>query len=453
MRRETQKASELPLEVSAEGIHEQIMVSDISRPISESRVPTLENQSGFISRFKAKTPRQLALVGIIFIAFIALGMPDGLLGVGWPSIRTGFGVPLDSLGLLLFTSMSGYLLSSFFSGAIERRLGVGKVLIVSCLLTGLGLLGYTVVPQWWMMVALGLLAGLGAGGIDSNLNAYVAGNYGAGLMQWLHASYGIGVTTGPLLMTYFLTNTTQWRPGYLVVGGFQLVLALVFFFSLSLWPKHSRGAKQVAEGESKHHSSRPTLLQTLKKGSTIIGLLQFFIYTGCEVSLGIWAFSLLTEGRGVAPNLAGLITGSFWGFFTIGRMLGGLLAYKINMSKLVMGALILALSGAILLALSQTPSLSLIAVSLIGFAYAPIFPGLVTATEVRVGKKHLGNAVGMQMASAGLGGTMITSLVGILARQFGLNIVPFILVALITTLIVIVYFASHMKAKEEPRAA
>lgn len=405
-------------------------------------------QTGFFSRIKTKTPRQLALVVMIFIAFIALGMPDGLLGVGWPSIRAGFGVPLDSLGLLLFVSMAGYLLSGFFSGAIERRLGVGKVLISSCMLTGIGLLGYTLVPEWWMMVSLGFLSGLGAGGIDSNLNAYVASHHGAGLMQWLHASYGVGVTVGPLLMTYFLTNMGNWRLGYMVVGGFQLLLALVFVLTLSLWPKTSRGAKHATTEQKKIDSTRPGLFQTLKKGNTWIGLLEFFIYTGCEVTLGIWAFSLLTEGRGVAPALAGLIAGSFWGFFAIGRILAGLLAYKMNMSKLVMMALVMALTGAVLLAVNHSPTLSLIAVSLIGFSYAPIFPGLVTATETRVGKTHLNNAVGMQIAAAGLGGSGITSVVGVLARHFGLNIVPFILLGLIGLLMVIVYIASHMRASE-----
>lgn len=412
-----------------------------------------DSQSTLMSKFRNKTSRQLVLIAMIFIAFIALGMPDGLLGVGWPSIRTGFGVPLDSLGMLLFTSMTGYLLSSFFSGAIERRLGVGKILTLSCLLTGIGLLGYTLVPSWWMMVSLGLLAGLGAGGIDSSLNAYVAGNYGPGLMQWLHASYGVGVTIGPLLMTFFLTNVAKWRPAYLAVGGFQLLLALVFFLSLSLWPKAARGAKHATAEKAKLDANRPGLFQTLLKGSTLIGLLEFFIYTGCEVALGIWAYSLLTEGRGVAPGLAGLITGSFWAFFTVGRMLAGLLAYKMKMHKLVGWALLLALTGALLLALSTSPTVSLIAVSLIGFAYAPIFPGMVTGTQTRVGTRHLTNAVGMQTSAAGLGGTVIASLVGVLARRFGLNIVPFVLVGLIASLIVVVYFAGRIHAIEEPQSA
>jgi fucose permease len=448
-----QETTEIPKREPNQAAQAETINSEVYPPENAAAFPVTDAQAAPILRFRNKTTRQLALVAMIFVAFIALGLPDGLLGVGWPSIRAGFGVPLDSLGLLLFVSMTGYLLSGFFSGAIERRLGVGKVLIASCFVTGVGLIGYTLVPEWWMMVSLGFLSGFGAGGIDSNLNAYVAGHYGAGLMQWLHASYGIGVTVGPLLMTYFLTNMGKWRLGYMVVGGFQLLLTLVFILTLSLWPKGSQGSEHATAEQTKLDASRPGLLQTLKKGSTWIGLLQFFIYTGCEVTLGIWAFSLLTEGRGVAPGMAGLIAGSFWGFFAIGRILGGLLAYKINMSKLVMVALFMALTGAGLLAWNQSPTFSLIAVSLIGFSYAPIFPGLVTATEARVGKTHLNNAVGMQIAAAGLGGTGIASLVGVLARRFGLNIVPFILVGLIAFLIVIVYFAGRLRTSEAPRSA
>ncbi|MGI6250544.1 MAG: MFS transporter [Anaerolineaceae bacterium] len=123
-----------------------------------------------------RSKRPLGLITLIFLSFIALGMPDGLLGVGWPTIRADFGIPLDAIGWLLFSVMSGYLASSFFSGELLKRWRVGKVLIVSCLITGAGLIGYTLVSSWWMMVALGVLAGLGAGVIDSGLNAYINNN-------------------------------------------------------------------------------------------------------------------------------------------------------------------------------------------------------------------------------------------------------------------------------------
>src|SRR4030042_6019179 len=170
----------------------------------------------------------LGLIILTDVAFIALGMPDGLLGVAWPSIRGTFSIPLDGLGSLLVCSIAGYLTSSFLSVRLLALFGVGRVLAVSCAMTGIALLGYTLVPSWWMMVTLGVLAGLGAGAIDAGLNTYVAAHFNEGLMQWLHACYGIGVTLGPIIMTIALTAQNSWRGGYIVVGGVQLARAGFF---------------------------------------------------------------------------------------------------------------------------------------------------------------------------------------------------------------------------------
>src|SRR5215203_1616382 len=178
---------------------------------------------------------KIGLVILAYVAFISLGMPDGLLGVAWPSIRTTFSIPLDAIGMLLTASVAGYMLSSFLSGPLMARLGVGRVLAASCALTGLGLISYTLVPEWWMMVLLGVVAGLGAGAIDAGLNTYVASHFGEGLMQWLHACYGIGVTLGPIIMTIALTSLDSWQVGYRVVGSFQLALAASFVLTLPMW--------------------------------------------------------------------------------------------------------------------------------------------------------------------------------------------------------------------------
>ena len=184
------------------------------------------------------TTRTLVRLGpvlLAYAAFIALGMPDGLLGIAWPSIRVDFGIPLDSLGLLLFASVTGYTTSTFLSGALVARIGVGRLLAISCGLTGAALVGYTLVPQWWMMVLLGIMAGLGAGAIDAGLNTYAAAHFRPGLVQWLHASYGVGVTIGPIIMTLALTTLDSWRVGYRVVAGFQVLMALAFALTLPWW--------------------------------------------------------------------------------------------------------------------------------------------------------------------------------------------------------------------------
>ncbi|HNW96215.1 MAG TPA: MFS transporter [Anaerolineaceae bacterium] len=376
--------------------------------------------------------RPVALIVLIFLAFIALGMPDGLLGVGWPSIRAGFGQPLDAIGLLLFTMMVGYLSSSFLSGELTRRWGVGKVLIISCLVTGAGLIGYTLVPRWWMMAALGVFAGLGAGAVDSSLNAYVAANFGPGLMQWLHASYGIGVTTGPLIMTAMLARSGSWRPGYLVVGGFQLLLALSFALSLPLWNwKRADNAGEVEKAPAESAS----LKETLRQPRVWASMALFFFYVGSEVTLGTWVYSLLTEGRGIDPKLAGYFAGSYWFTFTLGRVLAGVLTRKLKIQKLVVICIVAALAGTLVLGLNLGTWVNLAAVALVGFAFAPVFPGLMSGTPARVGRTHSNNTIGMQAAAGSLGGTGLTSLVGVLAQSFSLEVVPLVLLVFLSCLL------------------
>lgn len=381
----------------------------------------------------AKSYSKLSLILLAYVAFIALGMPDGLLGVAWPSIRADFSIPLDALGMLLAAAVTGYMTSSFLSGVLISRMGVGNLLALSCALTGSALVGYTLVPSWWMMVALGIFAGLGAGAIDAGLNTYVAAHFGEGLMQWLHASYGIGVTLGPIIMTLALTNLNSWRVGYRIVGGFQFFMAACFVLTLSLWNAHDEAPKESRQ-EKRLTDYKTPMGETMRQPKVWLSVLLFFLYVGAEVTLGTWSYSLLTESRGVPPQLAGFWAGSFWATFTIGRILAGLYAKRLGINTLVQGGVALAFIGAILLWLNPSEWTNLLAVALMGFAIAPVFPAMMSGTSRRVGDHFASNTIGMQMAAAGLGTAIIPSLIGVLARQISLEVVPLCLIILFAVL-------------------
>jgi fucose permease len=392
---------------------------------------------------KIKHYPRLSLVLLAFIAFIALGLPDGLLGVGWPSIRTDFSIPLDAIGMFLFASVTGYMISSFLNGFLLSKVGVGRILTVSCFLTGFAIIGYTLVPQWWMMVALGVFAGLGAGAIDAGLNTYVAAHFGEGLMQWLHASWGIGITIGPILMTIGLTNVESWRFAYRVVGGFQIVLAVGFLLTLGMWrqnnePTESNPKKKLTEYKT-------PIRETLRHPQVWLSILLFFLYVGAETSLGTWTYTLLTESRGVDEALAGFFSGSYWFTFTVGRVLAGLIANKIGVNKLVKGGLIGAMLGAGLLIWNPFVTANVIAVGIIGLSIAPIFPGMMSGTKIRVGDHLAANTIGMQMMATGLGTAVIPSLMGVLARRISLEVIPIILLAIYAGLLGVYILAANFK--------
>ena len=388
---------------------------------------------------------RIGLILLSFIAFISLGLPDGLLGVAWPSIRETFSLRLDALGMLLIASTAGYITSSFLSGKLIAKLGVGGTLAASCFATGAGLIGYTLVPVWWMMILLGVVAGLGAGAIDAGLNTYIASHFGEGLMQWLHASFGIGVTLGPLIMTAGLNWFNDWHWGYRNVGIAQVILAACFLLTIRMW-EQTPELPHEEKKEMRLTDYKTPLTETLKHPIVWMSLLLFFIYTGIEVSFGSWTYSLLTLSRNVPTEVAGLWAGSYWATFTLGRILAGLFARRTGVQTLLLGGMTIALTGSILLWWNPFPTASIIAVSMIGFALAPIFPGLVSLTSLRVGDHHAANTIGMQISAAGLGVAVIPALAGVLAQNFSLEAIP-VYLTILSLIFIAVYYLTSYKPK------
>ncbi|MCF3934257.1 MFS transporter [Acuticoccus sp. M5D2P5] len=353
------------------------------------------------------------LAALAFIAFVSLGLPDGLLGVAWPSIRTDFTRPLDSLGTLVALTTIGYLVSSFMSGAVMRVLSIGLVLALSTGAAATALLGFAFAPAWPVLLACGLLAGLGGGAVDAALNAYAARHFDARSLNWMHAFYGVGATLGPIIVTAVLEMGLQWQRAYLVVGSAQLALAITFFLTRARW-----GAAPMTVA---HQPKSERLVHTLSRPIVWAGMAVFFVYAGAEVATAQWSYSLLTLGRGVDETAAGLFVTLYWASLVAGRVLFGIVAHRIALVPALRVAIIGSIVGALLFWLEPTRTLSLVGLMTMGFLFAPVFASLISLTPARVGLAHADTAIGFQIAAAGLGAACLTGLVGIGAQAFGLG--------------------------------
>ena len=152
----------------------------------------------------------LILLGIVYVSFISLGLPDGILGVAWPAIRADMGQPLAAVGAITIAMTISSATASYFAGAIAKRVGTGAVVATSCLMTALALIGFAYAPSFGWLVALAVPLGLGAGAVDASLNHFVAAHYSSRHMNWLHGFWGVGATTGPLIMGLALASSTGW---------------------------------------------------------------------------------------------------------------------------------------------------------------------------------------------------------------------------------------------------
>ncbi|HBA85560.1 MAG TPA: MFS transporter [Verrucomicrobia bacterium] len=393
-----------------------------------------------------KSFRPTLVLLIAYVGFISLGLPDGVLGVAWPSIRRGFGLPLDALGSFFLVATAGYLFSSFNSGRAVARVGVGMVLALSSLITALGLLGYALSPSWWIMVTLSFFAGLGAGAVDSALNTYVATFFTKRHVTWLHACWGVGAATGPAIMTAVIRSGNAWRWGYAIIMLIQAILTISFFATTRLWTLSQEPNAPTSENPvfaRRHH--------TLRLPVVWLGIGVFFMYCGVEVSTGQWMYSLLVESRHISTVSAGLWISFYWGSLTAGRFLIGSIANHVHPRLLVRLSMAGALLGAGLMTLKHQPAFCLAGLILTGFSLAAIFPSLIATTPQRMDAAHVPNAVGFQVGGASLGLALVPGLAGVLAQRLGLEIIPYYIIA--ATLLMIVLHEAILRSSPQPPPA
>jgi len=362
----------------------------------------------------AARPTLLLLI-LSFVGFIALGLPDALIGVAWPALRTHFSLPQDALGPLFITVTVGSVIASTATGVILRRIGIGDLLAISCALTAVALLGYTVAPSWFVLVAFGLITGFGAGSIDAAINTHAAVSYSARLVNVLHAFYGVGAAAGPALMTAVLTAGRGWQTGYRIIVAIEIVLAGAFVLSRRQWPP-----PVVA-----HEHHRPAALwETLKLGKTQLSLLVFFIYTGCEAAAGAWVFSLLFEARDIAMASAGTAVTLYWCGLFASRLGYAFLPANVRPAAVIGVCIVVALLGMLVLIADLHPAVNAAAIALVGFASGPIFPSMIAITPARMGPRHTANAVGLQISVGAIGLASLPAVCGLAAQHVGLEFIP-----------------------------
>jgi len=361
-------------------------------------------------------------MGIAYLAYVSLGLPDGLLGVAWPSMRASFGIPLDALGAFLVAATAGYLASSTGVASLMTRLTLGVLLALSCAATAVALLAIAAAPVWAAAVLAGALLGAGGGAIDAALNTHFATHHGPRSMSWLHASYGVGALLGPLVMTAVLALAVAWQWGYALVALAQLMLAAAFLLTRRHWPR----LRTPAEGPRPLVDRRATL----RLAPARLGIAAFFLYAGIEAGAGQWAYTLLTEGRGEDPVAVGLWVSAYYVALTAGRVGHGAVANAIRDVTALRGAMAAALAGAGLLALDLGAPASFAALVILGLGLAPVYPALMAATPRRVGGAHTPATVGFQVGAAVVGSAVLPGLIGVLAARAGLGVIAAVLVAL-----------------------
>ena len=383
----------------------------------------------------------LLLLGLIYLAFISLGLPDSLLGSAWPVMYRQLQVPISYAGIIAMIIAGGTIVSSLESHRITRRLGAGKVTALSVAMTAGALLGFSLSDSFWMLCLWAIPYGLGAGSVDAALNNYAALHYESRHMSWLHCCWGIGATAGPYLMSYALAGDMGWRGGYRIIALIQILLTAVLAVSLPLWKQ--RPAGEAAAGDC---GRELTLGQILGIPGAKEVILCFFCYCAIEQTAGLWISSYLSLHRGVEPETAAGYAGLFFLGITVGRALSGFLTMRFTDARMIrLGQGVIAL-GILTLLLPLGQAAALLGLVLMGLGCAPIYPCIIHATPAHFGAENSQALIGVQMAGAYVGTCVMPPLFGLIARNITVSLLPLYLLALLAVMAV-------MHARLEKRTA
>ena len=385
------------------------------------------------------------LLALIYLAFISLGLPDSLLGSGWPVMHAELGVSVSFMGIVSMVISGGTILSSLLSDRLTHRLGTRIVTVVSVFLTVAALFGFSISTRFWMLIAFAVPYGLGAGAIDAALNNYIALHYKAKHMSWLHCFWGVGTIVSPFIMGYALTHST-WNAGYRIVGLIQLAIAVLLLVTLPVWKVHDDAAETAGR--------RVGLRAALRIKGVPFLLLGFFAYCSAETTTMQWASTYFVEVKHLPAERAATLAALFYIGITAGRFLSGFLTEKLGDRGMIrLGAGVLACGIAALLLLVESYYLAFAAFLVIGLGCAPIYPCIIHSTPANFGAESSGAIIGIQMASAYVGSTFVPPLFGLMGKALGFSILPVYLAVFAALMLVMteLTFRTTGAARKEPK--
>ena len=381
---------------------------------------------------------KIILLILIYLAFISLGLPDSLLGSGWPAISKDFNIPTSYMGFISMAIAGCTIISSLFSSKLNKKISTQTITIVSIFLTVIGLFGFYFSSNFYFLILSAIPYGLGAGAIDSCLNNYVALHYKARHMSWLHCFWGVGTIISPFIMGYALTSS-NWHNGYLIVGFIQIAIALILLFTVPVW--------KINKPLTEERTVSAGIIKTIKLKGVPFVLIAFFAYCALEATTMGWASTYFSEVKNISLDGAAQFASLFYIGITASRFLSGFISDKLGDHKLILLGISILTIGIILLFIPNSNIVSIIAFIIIGFGCGPIYPSIIHLVPINFPKEYSGTLIGLEMSCAYVGTTFMPPLFGYLGNSIGFNIMPIYLLIFAILLLIFIEIMFRLTKK------
>ena len=382
------------------------------------------------------------LLAVIYLIFISLGLPDSLLGSGWPKMQAVFSVPSSYAGYVSMTISFMTIISALLSPRMIKHFHTKWITIVSIGLTIVGLLGFSMCSEYWMLFIFAVPYGLGAGAIDASVNHYVANNYSGSVMNFLHCFYGVGAVISPYIMALAL-KYARWNEGYSWTSYIQMFILFVCIISLPLW-------KTNGKEEEEDHRDSVGIKEALKVPAVIFTLIAFYAYCAGEATCFLWTPSYFAGTKsGLSAETIASFGSLIFGGLMLGRLISGFISNKLGDRRLIRIGIFVELLGIIMVFLPvESYMVAAAGFVVIGTGMGPVYPAIQHMAPANFGKKYSAAVIGLQMAAAYVGSTFMPMIFGLLQQKIGIAIMPaYLLIFAIINFVMLELTYSKIKVK------
>lgn len=361
------------------------------------------------------------LIAVIYLIFISLGLPDSLLGSGWPAMHAAFSVPSSYAGYVSMAISFMTIISALLSPMMIKRFHTKWIVIVSIFLTVMGLIGFSISTSYAMLFVFAVPYGMGAGAIDASVNHYVANNYSGSVMNFLHCFYGVGAVISPNIMAVALSKAS-WNEGYRWTAYIQIFILLICIISLPLWKKNESDSNKQEEEVA-------GIREALKRPGVVLTLIAFFAYCSGEATCFLWTSSYFAGVKeGLTDHLIASFGSLIFGGLMLGRLISGFVSNRLGDRMLIRIGIFFEVVGILLVMIPVASFIpAAIGFVIIGTGMGPVYPAIQHMAPTNFGERYSAAVIGLQMASAYMGSTFMPMIFGNIQEKIGIGIMPFYL--------------------------
>lgn len=361
------------------------------------------------------------LIAVIYLIFISLGLPDSLLGSGWPAMHAAFSVPSSYAGYVSMAISFMTIISALLSPMMIKRFHTKWIVIVSIFLTVMALIGFSISTSYAMLFVFAVPYGMGAGAIDASVNHYVANNYSGSVMNFLHCFYGVGAVISPNIMAVALSKAS-WNEGYRWTAYIQIFILLICIISLPLWKKNESNSNKQEEEVA-------GIREALKRPGVVLTLIAFFAYCSGEATCFLWTSSYFAGVKeGLTDHLIASFGSLIFGGLMLGRLISGFVSNRLGDRMLIRIGIFVEVVGILLVMIPVASFIpAAIGFVIIGTGMGPVYPAIQHMAPTNFGERYSAAVIGLQMASAYMGSTFMPMIFGNIQEKIGIGIMPFYL--------------------------